>query len=115
MNYDAQCQLKCNQIKELYKNEKPKYDCGYDIKANITVNDNSIIKCFGVEIPLPDGYKNAKMEVRLIVDTIGVSFYINGGVKYTTLACLPNYDLNPFEIINGTINYKEIYIVKSFN
>ena len=101
--------------KELYKNEKPKYDCGYDIKANITVNDNSIIKCFGVEIPLPDGYKNAKLEVRLIVDTIGVSFYINGGVKYTTLACLPNYDLNPFEIINGTINYKEIYIVKSFN
>jgi hypothetical protein len=43
-----------------------------------------------------------------------VSFYINGGVKYTSLAILPNYDLIPLEIENGKINTNEVYIVKSF-
>lgn len=100
--------------KELYKGVKPDYDCGYDIKANIDVNEKSIIKCFGIEIPLPIEYKEAILDVRIIVDTIGVSFYINGGVKYTSLAILPNYDLIPLEIENGKINTNEVYIVKSF-
>ena len=95
--------------KELYKGVKPDYDCGYDIKANIDVNEKSIIKCFGIEIPLPIEYKEATLDVRIIVDTIGVSFYINGGVKYTSLAILPNYDLIPLEIENGKINTNEVY------
>ena len=100
--------------KELYKGEKPDYDCGYDIKANIEVNENSIINCFGIQIPLPEEYKEGRLDVRIIVDTIGVSFYINNGVKYTAIASLPNYDLKPLEIENGKVNNQEVYIVKSF-
>ena len=103
-----------NIEKILYTGEKPSYDCGYDIKANICVNENSIINCFGIQIDLPEEFKNGNMDVRIIVDTIGVSFYINGGIKYTTIASLPNYDLSPLMVENGKINKEEIYIVKSF-
>ena len=103
-----------NVDKQLYNCEKVEYDCGFDIKANIEVNENSIIKCFGVEIPLPDEYNKGTLDVRIIVDTISISFYINGGVKYTSLACLPDYNLKPLEIENGNINKKEVYKVKSF-
>ncbi len=103
-----------NVEKQLYKGVKPDYDCGYDIKAIIDVNEHSIIKCFGMEIPLPEEYNKGTLEVRIIVDTIGVSFYINKGIKYTSIASLPNYNLTPLEIINGKINSSEIYIVKSF-
>ena len=104
-----------NVEKEIYTSVKPDYDCGYDIKGNIDVNSKSIIKCFGIELPLPNEYKEGILDVRIIVDTIGVSLYINGGVKYTTIACVPNYDLIPLEIVNGKINASEVYIVKSFN
>ena len=102
-----------NVEKELYTGEKPAYDCGYDIKAIIEVNENSIIKCFGIDIPLPKEYNKGLLEVRIIVDTIGVSFYINGGVKYTSIASLPDYDLSPLEIINGNIKTQEVYAVKA--
>ena len=103
-----------NVARELYKGVKPDYDCGYDIKANIVVNEKSVINCFGIEVPLPIEYNEGTLDVRIIVDTIGISFYINGGVKYTSLASLPNYDLIPLEIENGKINTSEVYIVKSF-
>lgn len=103
-----------NVEKQLYNGEKVEYDCGFDIKANIEVNENSIIKCFGVEIPLPEEYNKGTLDVRIIVDTISISFYINGGVKYTSLACLPDYNLKPLEIENGNINKEEVYKVKSF-
>ena len=103
-----------NVEKQLYKGVKPDYDCGYDITAIIDVNEQSIIKCFGIEIPLPEEYNKGTLEVRIIVDTIGVSFYINKGAKYTALASLPDYNSKPLEIINGQINNSEIYIVKSF-
>lgn len=98
----------------LYAGVKPDYECGYDIKANIDVNQNSVIRCFGIEIPLPLEFKEGIIDVRIIVDTIGLSIYINGGVKYTTISCLPNYDLIPLEIENGKIIKNEVYIVKSF-
>ena len=103
-----------NVDKELYKGIKPEYDCGYDIKAKINVNKDSVIKCFGITIDLPEECNEGKLDVRIIVDTIGVSFYINGGIKYTSLAALPDYDLTPLEIINGNIESQEIYIVKAF-
>lgn len=100
--------------KTIYTGVKPSYDCGYDIKANIYVNENSIINCFGIEIPLPVEFNKGIINVRIIVDTIGVTAYINGGVKYTSIAKLPNYDLIPLNVTNGKINNQEIYIVKSF-
>ena len=103
-----------NVEKELYKGVKPNYDCGYDIKANIDVNETSIINCFGIEIPLPEEHNKGTIDVRIIVDTIGVTCYINGGVKYTSLAGLPDYDLIPLVIKNGKINNQEIFIIKSF-
>ena len=103
-----------NVERKLYEGVKPDYDCGYDIKANIDVNEKSVIKCFGIEVPLPIEYKEGSVDIRIIVDTIGLSIYINGGIKYTTIASLPNYDLFPLEIENGNINTSEVYIVKSF-
>jgi len=103
-----------NVEKELYKGTKPDYDCGYDIKANIKVNKDSKVKCFGLDIPLPENYNEGELEVRLIVDTIGVTIYINKGVKYTTLAGLPNYDAKPLEVENGQVENLEVYTVKSF-
>ena len=98
----------------LYTGVKPDYECGYDIKAIIDVNQNSVIRCFGIEIPLPLEFKEGIIDVRIIVDTLCISIYINGGVKYTTISCLPNYDLIPLEIENGKIIKNEVYIVKSF-
>lgn len=100
--------------REPYFGTKPDYDCGYDIRADITVNDSSVIKCFGIEIPLPEEYRNGTFAVRIIVDTIGVSFYINGGVRYTAIAELPDYNMKPLDIESGTVNDIKIEIVKSF-
>lgn len=103
-----------NVKKELYQGAKPPYDCGYDIKAIIDVNENSIINCFGIDVPLPDSHNKGKIEIRIIVDTIGLTIFINKGIKYTSIAALPNYDKKPLVISNGKIIKKEIYIIKSF-
>ena len=103
-----------NVEKELYQGSKPSYDCGYDIKAKVNVNENSIVKCFGIEVPFPIEYSKGTLDIRIIVDTIGLTIYINEGAKYTSIAKYPNYDTNALEIENGKIIDKIIYIVKSF-
>ena len=103
-----------NVKKELYQGIKPKYECGYDISANVIIDNHSIVRCFGIEVPFPEEYNKGKINVRIIVDTIGLTIYINKGIKYTSIAKLPDYDKSPLEIENGKIIDKDIYIIRSF-
>ena len=103
-----------NLEKEIYQGVKPQYDCGYDIDADIQIDNDSIVRCFGIEVPFPDKYNTGKINVRIIVDTIGLTIYINKGIRYTSIAKLPDYDKPAIEIEKGKIINKKIFIIKSF-
>lgn len=100
--------------KEIYDANKINNNCGYDISSTIEFEKETQLKCFGIDIPIPEQFINSRINVRIIVDTIGVTIYINEGQRFTSLAALPDYKLKPLEATQGKIIDSTIYSIKSF-